>query len=136
IVRPQILFPAYLSGFNLAESFYLAMPFLSWQDIVVGDPLCAPFASTPLALAAPALDSETGLPALFSSRTLSVLRPSGLKVEALKLNLKALSLKAQDKSDADVRSLLEQATVLEPRLAAAHMELASFAESRADWDEA
>ena len=39
IVRPQILFPAYLSGFNLAESYYLAMPFLSWQNVVVGDPL-------------------------------------------------------------------------------------------------
>ena len=26
---------------NLAESFYLAMPNVSWQTIVVGDPLCA-----------------------------------------------------------------------------------------------
>ncbi len=32
-IRPQILFPAYLAGFNLAESFYLAMPFLSWQTV-------------------------------------------------------------------------------------------------------
>ena len=43
-IRPNILFPAYVSGFNLAESFYLAMPFLSWQTVVIGDPLCAPFA--------------------------------------------------------------------------------------------
>ena len=42
-IRPQVLFPVYLGGFNLAESFYAAMPFLSWQTIVVGDPLCAPF---------------------------------------------------------------------------------------------
>ena len=42
-VRPEILFPAYLSGFNLIESFYLAIPYLSWQTVVVGDPLCAPF---------------------------------------------------------------------------------------------
>jgi hypothetical protein len=38
--HPEILLPAYYSGRNLAESFYLAIPFLSWQNIVVGDPLC------------------------------------------------------------------------------------------------
>ena len=46
-IRPQILFPAYLRGMNLAESFYLAMPNVSWQTIVVGDPLCAPSGKTP-----------------------------------------------------------------------------------------
>ncbi|HSU67170.1 MAG TPA: TIGR03790 family protein [Tepidisphaeraceae bacterium] len=40
-VRPDYLLPAYLQGRNLAESFYLAMPGLSWQGVVVGDPLCA-----------------------------------------------------------------------------------------------
>lgn len=38
--RPQVLFPAYLAGRNLAESFYLSIPALSWMNIVVGDPLC------------------------------------------------------------------------------------------------
>lgn len=38
--RPDLLFPAYLKGRNLAESFYLAIPALSWQNIVLGDPLC------------------------------------------------------------------------------------------------
>jgi uncharacterized protein (TIGR03790 family) len=38
--RPQYLFPAYFSGRNLAESYYLSIPGLSWQNIVVGDPLC------------------------------------------------------------------------------------------------
>jgi len=38
--RPQILLPAYYQGRNLAESYYLAIPGLSWQNIVVGDPLC------------------------------------------------------------------------------------------------
>jgi uncharacterized protein (TIGR03790 family) len=38
--RPDILFPAYLAGRNLAESFYLSIPALSWQNIVIGDPLC------------------------------------------------------------------------------------------------
>jgi uncharacterized protein (TIGR03790 family) len=38
--HPQYLFSAYFSGRNLAESYYLSIPGLSWQNIVVGDPLC------------------------------------------------------------------------------------------------
>ncbi|MFQ5863392.1 MAG: TIGR03790 family protein [Candidatus Brocadiales bacterium] len=41
--RPYILFPAYVSGFNLAESYYMSLPFLSWQAVVVGDPVCSPY---------------------------------------------------------------------------------------------
>jgi uncharacterized protein (TIGR03790 family) len=40
-VRPDYLLPAYYAGRNLAESYYLAMPFLSWQGVVLGDPLCS-----------------------------------------------------------------------------------------------
>jgi uncharacterized protein (TIGR03790 family) len=39
--RPNILLPAYYSGRNLAESYYLSIPMLSWMNIVVGDPLCS-----------------------------------------------------------------------------------------------
>jgi len=39
--RPDYLLPAYYEGHNLAESFYVALPFLSWQSIVLGDPLCS-----------------------------------------------------------------------------------------------
>jgi len=39
--RPDLLLPAYYSGRDLAESYYLAIPALSWQNIVVGDPLCS-----------------------------------------------------------------------------------------------
>jgi len=38
--RPDYLFPAYYAGRNLADSFYLSIPALSWMNIVVGDPLC------------------------------------------------------------------------------------------------
>lgn len=38
--RPELLLPAYYSGRNLAESYYVSIPALSWQNIVVGDPLC------------------------------------------------------------------------------------------------
>jgi uncharacterized protein (TIGR03790 family) len=39
--HPELLLPAYFKGRNLAESFYLAIRSLSWQNIVVGDPLCS-----------------------------------------------------------------------------------------------
>jgi uncharacterized protein (TIGR03790 family) len=39
--RPDYLLPAYFQGRNLAESFYLALPYLSWQGVVFGDPLCS-----------------------------------------------------------------------------------------------
>jgi uncharacterized protein (TIGR03790 family) len=39
--RPDLLLPAYYKGRNLAESYYLAIPALSWQNIVLGDPLCS-----------------------------------------------------------------------------------------------
>ncbi len=39
--RPNILLPAYYHGRNLAESYYLSIPILSWMNIVIGDPLCS-----------------------------------------------------------------------------------------------
>jgi uncharacterized protein (TIGR03790 family) len=40
-VRPDYLLPAWFEGRNLAESYYLGMPFVSWQGVVLGDPLCS-----------------------------------------------------------------------------------------------
>jgi uncharacterized protein (TIGR03790 family) len=37
--RPDYLLPAYLEGRNMAESFYLSLVYLSWQGVVLGDPL-------------------------------------------------------------------------------------------------
>ncbi len=92
-IRPQILFPAYLAGFNLAESFYLAMPFLSWQTVVVGDPLCTPFPRQTLTAdqIAKGIDPGTELPALFAERRLAFLTTGGLNPDAVKLALKAES---------------------------------------------
>lgn len=41
--HPDLLFDRYTSGFNLAESYYCSIPYLSWQNVIVGDPLCAPW---------------------------------------------------------------------------------------------
>jgi len=40
-VRPDYLLPAYYQGRNLAESYYLSLPWLSWQGVILGDPLCS-----------------------------------------------------------------------------------------------
>lgn len=39
--RPDYLLPAYFGGRNLAESYYLSIPWLSWQGVLLGDPLCS-----------------------------------------------------------------------------------------------
>jgi uncharacterized protein (TIGR03790 family) len=39
--RPDYLLPAYYQGRNLAESYYMSIAFLSWQGVLLGDPLCS-----------------------------------------------------------------------------------------------
>jgi uncharacterized protein (TIGR03790 family) len=43
LARPEILFDRYLKGWTLAESFYAASPLIGWKDVVIGDPLAAPY---------------------------------------------------------------------------------------------
>jgi len=43
VASPSILFDRYTRGWTLAESYYAASRFVGWEDIVVGDPLCAPY---------------------------------------------------------------------------------------------
>lgn len=43
VARPDHLMQMYTSGRNLAEAFYSASPKLGWRDVIVGDPLCAPY---------------------------------------------------------------------------------------------
>jgi hypothetical protein len=43
LCRAHLLFDHYTRGRNLTESFWSATPFLQWKDLVVGDPLCAPY---------------------------------------------------------------------------------------------
>jgi uncharacterized protein (TIGR03790 family) len=44
VAKPDILFDRYTRGYNLAESFYMASQLLKWKDVVIGDPLCRPYA--------------------------------------------------------------------------------------------
>jgi uncharacterized protein (TIGR03790 family) len=43
---PTILMSRYTSGYTMAESFYSASRFVGWEDIVIGDPLCCPYAKS------------------------------------------------------------------------------------------
>ncbi|MBI5707411.1 MAG: TIGR03790 family protein [Armatimonadetes bacterium] len=45
MAHPDILFDRYTSGYTLAESFYMASMMLKWKDLVVGDPICRPYAA-------------------------------------------------------------------------------------------
>ncbi len=136
IVRPQILFPAYVAGFTLAESYYLAMPYLSWQTTVIGDPLCAPFLTAPVAASQlhRGLDKDTELPALFAERRLAAIKSQDLRQDAIKLQLKAMSQRAQGRPEPDVEATLTRATELEPRLVGAHLMLAEALGARGDHD--
>jgi len=133
--RPQILFPAYVAGFNLAESFYLSIPYLSWQNVVIGDPLCAPFkgASAAAADLAPPADPETELPQFFSDRRLAVLESYEVRREVSRLMLKA-SARLLHSDLQGAATALEAVTTIEPTLNAAHFVLATIYDVRGEVD--
>ncbi len=137
-VRPDILFPAYVAGFNLVESFYLAMPHLSWQTVVFGDPLCAPFRTDKVLTrdqATPDLDPETELPKYLSARRLASVTAAKVPSDAAKLMLKAEARRSRD-DKAGMRQALEQATAIDPRFTAAQTMLAGLYEELGEYDRA
>lgn len=48
--RLPVVLDRYIAGFSLAESFYAALPSLNGQNVIIGDPLCAPYARRPAVL--------------------------------------------------------------------------------------
>jgi uncharacterized protein (TIGR03790 family) len=133
-IRPDILFPAYVSGFTLAESFYLAMPSLSWQTIVIGDPLAAPFGrAAPVADAG--IDSATELPTWFAARALKIAGGLPGASESAPLMLRAHSrLQRGDLKGA--QESVEQATMRNPGLTDGHLLLGSLYERTGDFAKA
>jgi tetratricopeptide (TPR) repeat protein len=116
-VRPQVLFPAYASGFNLAEAFYLATPRLSWRTVIIGDPLVAAFPRKSLTRRdlEDENDTVTGLPAHFSARRIrvGVARAPGTSQRAVALNMRGeMLLRRGDRRGA--REAFEEALKLAP----------------------
>jgi Flp pilus assembly protein TadD len=134
-IRPDILFPAYAAGFSLAEAFYLAMPSVSWMTVVVGDPLCAPFAKTPRDVEDPSIEPATELPKYFSARRLAALGGPKMPREAAEALLRAESRSARGNT-AGARSDLERATTLVPELLPAQYALALMLEQAGADDDA
>jgi uncharacterized protein (TIGR03790 family) len=44
VASPTIAMDRYVAGYTMAESLYAASRFTGWEDVVIGDPLCAPYA--------------------------------------------------------------------------------------------
>jgi uncharacterized protein (TIGR03790 family) len=128
-IRPEVLFPAYVSGRNLAEAFYAAMPYLSWQTIVIGDPLCAPFqgaANRTADALDPGFDFDAELPVLFARQRLAAL-PPGVKANAALAYIRAGS--RADRGDVrGSREALETAIIADGRFTMARLELAQLQE--------
>ena len=135
-VRADILVPAYLAGFNLAESFYLSMPYLSWQTVVAGDPLCRPFARPGIADGGvdKGLDPDTELPAIFSARRLAVLTKTS-SPDAAKAVLRAEARLARGDREG-ARKALEDAAALDQNLLVVHLALAGEYEAQQAFDQA
>ena len=136
-VRPDILFPAYVMGSNLAEAFYLAIPNLSWQTVVVGDPLAAPFRKSSMTSDEneTALDPTTELPPFFSARRLMSLKNAklyGTSDAAHRLMARAESRSGRDNKKGAIEALRE-ALKLEPEALNAWRMLGTLLEAASDY---
>ena len=140
VVRPQILFPAYLAGFSLVEAFYLSIPHVSWQTVVIGDPLCRPMPGKMLLSRSEIeedVDEVTGLPALFGKRRLALavdLSPD-IPERAVALTLRADGLSARDDLPG-ARQALDEAVEMAPRFVVAMLKKAGLEESAGQHDAA
>ena len=90
--RPQVFFRALAVGATLVDAAYQALPVLSWQAILVGDPLYRPFARS----APDQADHLASLPPLLAGyaviRQMRRLEAAGQTAAALSAGRKAQSL--------------------------------------------
>ena len=138
-IHPEIVFPAYLAGFNLAESFYLSIPTLSWQTVVIGDPLCRPGGRSPLGRGQVEAfaDEGTGLPGHFAKRRMATLVAANPEVPAAALSHFLRSQTFLERDDrAGARRALEEAVALAPRASGLISTLAQLEEQAGEYDTA
>jgi uncharacterized protein (TIGR03790 family) len=138
-VRPEILFPAYLAGYNLAESYYMATAALSWQLVVVGDPLSAAFTHERLTreqIEDP-VEIQTDLPGHFARRRQVVAKRthSGLSDAAIAMLVRGETLMGRGDT-AGAKEALGKAITLAPKAVALYLTLANLEEQAASYHSA
>lgn len=133
--RPDVFLPAYLSGFTLAEAAYLSLPQLSWQAVVVGDPLMRLKPGPPAPTPSAEPDEISLFPRFFSDRRVDEMQEHGVSRDALRYVLRADALGLR-KDLAGAAAALEKATEIEPRLIAAQLALATAYEQLGNIDAA
>jgi hypothetical protein len=135
--HPDIVVPAYLGGANAVEAFYLAMPYLSANTVVIGDPLCAPFRKRTLTQhdIEAGVDPDSSLPSLFAERRIASVRADLPYVPrpAVALFLQAVLLVDLGEPDR-ARTALEQATAIAPQFATAQLTLATLLVTEGEYD--
>src|SRR5436305_9227568 len=112
------------------------MPYLSWQTLVIGDPLCAPFEATRRTAAEidPGFDADAELPTLFAKARLATL-PASVNRNAAVAYIRALS--RTDRGDTPgTLEALETAVIADGRFTAARLELALLQERQGQIDRA
>ncbi len=139
-VRPQVLFPAYTAGYNLAEACYAAARYVGWRQVVLGDPLASPYGnksagrreSLAESFRTP-VDSATGLPEYFARRRQAYLTrryDTGSEAVALLLNAESAAARGDyAAATASVDKSLEQ----DPRLADSNLLKAGLLEHAGDF---
>jgi uncharacterized protein (TIGR03790 family) len=139
-LRPQILFPAYAAGYNLAEAFYAAARYVNWRAVILGDPLASAFSKNSMRqrneLAAafrPGIDKETGLPEQFSQRRrLYLTQKYTTGKEAVVLLLQAESAAGREE-DAGALALVDKSLEQDPYIAESHLLKAQLLERSRDF---
>jgi Tfp pilus assembly protein PilF len=131
--RPATLQEAWARGYTLAESFYLAMPYLSWQAVVFGDPLAR--ASEALPQGSGMLTAVTDPGDQFIVRKAAVLRQGqpDLDEEAARLMARAqMSIARGDLDEATAQ--LERALLRAPAYLAGQLLLGQQYEASKKFD--
>ena len=69
----------YVAGYNLAETYYQGIPYLYWMNLVLGDPLAAPWATPPaVTIRSPAAKSTVSGNNVQLRATATTPRPEGI----------------------------------------------------------
>ena len=139
-LRPQILFPAYAAGYNLAEAFHAASRYVSWRAVILGDPLASAFSKNSLrqrnelaAAFSPGIDKETGLPEQFSQRRrLYLTQKYSTGKEGVVLLLQAESAAGREEV-AGALALVDKSLEQDPYIAESHLLKAQLLERSLDF---